>query len=99
MEMFILVCVRFNIHPIVLFRFAFEQKVAMVSSENLMEYFLKFCEIDDKRRLFVTEVPEFVEDYCLDILAKRVKLPEITINHRRAIIELKSHVRKTPQYV
>ncbi len=97
--MFILVCIRYNIHPIVLFHFAFEKKVPKISQKSIMGYFLEFCEIDSSKRLFVADVPEFVEDYCLDILSNKVKLPEITIEHRMAIIELNTYVRGAPQFV
>jgi hypothetical protein len=59
-------------HPVLLFWEAMAYNEIRMSQRNCGLYFKKFTE-PTENGFEVTSVPEFVENYCLDVLAKRTK--------------------------
>lgn len=77
MRIMYLLCEKYKIHPAEIFKLAFEYWEIPFNPDALHDYFLHCLKCVDKRgRIYVVEVePEEVTDFCIFILAGRVKLP------------------------
>ena len=74
MHSFLLLFAKRNCHPVILFWEAFCYYEMRVHQEWVGQYFLTFCDKGKDKGVFnLLEVPNFVEDYCIDVLAKRAK--------------------------
>ncbi len=75
MELLIQVCKDYKKSPAFIFRCAYAHSGVDLCSE-LMEAEFKQCYIEDKDGMrWMIHVPQFVKDYCLSLLAKRISLP------------------------
>ena len=77
MEILILVCKRFNVNPAQVFRCAFDYSEVRIHSTEMEDYFLSCC---CRRDCFgdinlVYTLPNFVKNYCFDLLVGITKLP------------------------
>lgn len=74
MELIKLLCRRFRIHPMQVFKLALDLKETRAKPRRFVNYYLKFCKVRSGEPI-LHRIPTFVEDYCLDVLAKRVTIP------------------------
>ena len=75
MQSFLLVLFKHRLHPATIFKFAFDYYEIRIHPKKMKRYFLSWCEVVDKKQTMVLEeVPQFVENYCLDVMAGRAKI-------------------------
>jgi hypothetical protein len=77
MEMFIKVCVKYNIHPLYIFKFALEKIGKTVTLEHICDYFVLHCLCKEEGVYELIKIPEEVDNYCLDVLAKKIPAPTL----------------------
>jgi len=75
MQALLAVLGKFNMNPVEVFRNAFHYAEIRKSNKRMQQTFVNCCvKVDGK---FVLEcVPEFVQDYCLDLLTGRTQKPK-----------------------
>jgi hypothetical protein len=76
MEFLDLVCKRENVNAIQVFVAAFDYREIRIPSEQMLVLIMCCCKPINERQLQLVFLPELVEDFCLDILAKRVEMPK-----------------------
>ena len=70
------VCVCHNLHPIEVFRLALDFHEIRRHPQTIAQYFVSCCEKKPNGDYTLVFLPDFVRDYCLDVLAKRTTIPE-----------------------
>jgi hypothetical protein len=75
LELLDLVCKKEQVSPLQVFFLAYERIEPKKTEEEIAKIFLCNCKPLNNRHLLLVDMPELVEDYCLDILAKRIKMP------------------------
>ena len=72
MSIFVEVSTALRIHPGWLFKLAYDYAEVRMNARNMRELYQQYCEQDTKGDVIVLqEVPDLVEDYCIDLMAKR----------------------------
>jgi hypothetical protein len=75
-ELIMLVCKKFDVSEAIVFRCAYDYAEIRIPTNIMFWRFLDCCEVNHRWELKVVSLPEFVEDFCIDVLANRVKLPD-----------------------
>jgi len=70
-----LVLIMRECHPALLFKEAADYYENRMPKEILGVIFYSHCTEDEEKRVFLTSIPEFVENYCIDVLSGRVIPP------------------------
>ena len=71
MNLLLIVVSRFVIHPAMIFLFAYDYNEIRIPKTEMHKHY-KQCEKAGR-------VPKFVENFCLDVLANRTKLPHTKV--------------------
>ena len=71
-----IVCKKYKIHPAEVFKFAIEYAEILMSKDDQLDYYIKCCRKTRNNTYVIDVEPEFVNNFCLDILAKRTTLPD-----------------------
>ena len=69
------VCQRYKVHPAEVFKLAFEYAEIAISPNECQKYFKHCLKHFKGHDYYVAIEPEFVQDYCLDLLIGKTKLP------------------------
>jgi hypothetical protein len=72
------VCEKFKLHPVVVFALALHYNERHWSNKRVHEYFVSWLEQDEEMEdtMRLTEIPKFIEDYCIDLMAGITVLPK-----------------------
>lgn len=76
MTVFYLVCQKYKLHPLVVFALALLYNEMYWHNKKVIRYYHSFLVEVDKDTVRLNSVPDFVENYCLDVMAGRTKVPE-----------------------
>jgi hypothetical protein len=75
MQLLILVYKKFKAAPELVFRCAYDYEEIRIDPKNMENDFLSYWKQKGSGKMFLEKIPEFVEDFCLDLLAGRTVLP------------------------
>lgn len=75
MEAFLRLLTQSKRHPVLIFWYAACYYDQWLSEKALGRLFKSHCELQEGGSIIVVSVPDFVEDYCVEVLSGRIKLP------------------------
>lgn len=68
MNLLDIVAAKFNVHPVLVFAYAYHYNEVRVHHQNIGKLFIAYCDNH--------VMPDFVADFCLDVLADRIEFPK-----------------------
>ena len=75
MQTLISVCVRFNISPARVIYLAYDYSEVRCHHKQKQKDFLTWLEKDEEGNFTMVYLPPFIQDFCLDVLTGRTKVP------------------------
>jgi len=71
------VCKKKNTNPFMIFLFASEYKEYIFTIKQLSDFFWSYCVVESDGHTDVPNIPEFIENYCWDVMSGKIYFPEV----------------------